>query len=203
MDWAKRIKDYRGLAGVKQQALADALGVDRTTISRWENGREVPALVYRKRILALTPERDEGIVRGLIDTIDNLDGFATLLDSDFRIVRTSRQHQRVMKHDPTELYGRSSEPFWSEQMEKIIRQLGGLRGYRKLGIHRMDLTITRKPYERGARNAVPLMTIGRTSAIGDPREPVCYFTTLRLVEADEAPAGCSILGLDGEIAVAV
>lgn len=199
MDWAKRIKEYRNLTGQKQQALADALGVDRTTISRWETGRDKPALMYRKRLLQLTPERDESIVRGLVDFIDSLDGFATLLDSEFRVLRTTGKHQQLMGHDPAAIYGKSSERYWSAQMERIIAHLGGLKGYRKLGVYRMDLTIARRPSERGSSNTQDLLSVGRTVAIGDPRDPVCHLTTLRLLHEAEAAPGCVIMGLDGQI----
>ena len=203
MIWAARIKDYRSLNGLTQQAMADDFGVDRTTIIRWEKGRDEPALVFRKRILALAPTMSEGVVRGLLDFIDNLDGFATLLDPNFRVLRTTRKHQQMMGYDAAEVYGRPSDRYWSAEMERIIKDVGGLRGYKKLGIHRMDLTLVRQPGERGFVNARPVRSIGRTVAIGDPRNPVCHLTTLRMVE-DTDGIDCAIpviLGVDGPIAL--
>lgn len=181
--------------------MADDFGVDRTTIIRWEKGRDEPALVYRKRILALTPTMNEGVVRGLIDFIDNLDGFATLLDQNFRVMRTTRKHQQMMGYDAAEVYGRPSERYWSAEMERIIKDVGGLRGYRKLGIHRMDLVLVRQPGERGFINTKPVRSVGRTVAIGDPRNPVCHLTTLRLVDDldDSVGTAPTIIGLDGPI----
>lgn len=199
MDWGRRVKEYRARNGITQEALAEDLGVDRTTISRWESGRDEPALMYRKRIMAFTPTYQEGTIRGLIDFIDSLDGMATLLDANFRVLRTTRKHQETLRYDPAELYGKPSERHWSAQMEQIIKSLGGLKGYRKHGVCSMDLVIARQPLEGGYGNAKRIITVGRTVAVGDPRDPVCHLTTLRLVESEEPLPPCTIVGVDGPI----
>jgi transcriptional regulator with XRE-family HTH domain len=200
MDWARRIKDYRSRNGLTQEAFAAHFGVDRTTVSRWENGREQPALVYRKRLQALTLSFSESIVRGLIDHIDGLDSTATLLDGEFRVLRTTRLHQSILKYDPATIYGRSCERYWSHEMEQVIKNLGGLRQFRKLGIYCMDLTIVRQPGEGEFKTNRALASVGRTVAVGDPRDPVAYLTTLRRLEEDViSPVAPVIQSLDGEI----
>lgn len=199
MNWARRIKEYRKLAGLTQEAFAEDFGVDRTTVSRWENGRDEPALVYRKRLLSLTPTRDEGVTSGLIRFIDSLDGYATLLDKDFRVLRTTRLHQRTLGYDPADIYGHNSQRYWSADMEQIINRLGGLRGYRRNGVYMMDLVVTRHAGEGPFNSPRSLVTVGRTVAVGDPRDPVCHLTTLRLVEDEAPPATCVIQSQDGEI----
>ena len=199
MDWARRLKDYRSLNGLTQQALADDFGVDRTTVSRWERGVDEPSLAIRRRIFSLAPTHGEGTIRGLIDFIDSLDGMATLLDADFRVLRTTRRHQQQMGYDPSDLYGRPSERHWSAEMAQIIKQLGGLRGYRRHGVCSMDLVLSREPLEAGYGNRQRLTTVGRTVAIGDPRSPDCHLTTLRLVESAEPLPNCAIMGMDGPI----
>lgn len=42
-DFAARIKALRTEANLTQQGFADLLGVDRTTVARWELGRNEPA----------------------------------------------------------------------------------------------------------------------------------------------------------------
>lgn len=199
MNWAQRIKEFRKLNGLTQQAFAEQFGIDRTSVSRWENGHDEPALVYRRRILALTPTHKEGTIRGLVDFIDGLDGMATLLDTEFRVLRTTRAHQIKMGYDPADLYGQASERFWSAEMERIIKQLGGLRGYRKHGVCSMELALRRQPREGGFGNNAQLVTVGRTVAVGDPRDPACHLTTLRLVETDTPLPPCVIMGLEGPI----
>jgi len=49
-DAAKRIKSIRTQYGLRQQELADRLGVTQITISRWEQGRSTPQPAYWRRI---------------------------------------------------------------------------------------------------------------------------------------------------------
>lgn len=41
--FAARIKSMRKEANLTQQGYADVLGIDRTTVARWELGRNAPA----------------------------------------------------------------------------------------------------------------------------------------------------------------
>lgn len=205
INWAERIKQYRLRNNLTQEAMAQDLGVDRTTIIRWEKGRDAPALMYHKKILSLTPVVEDGVMRGIIDFVDNLDGFATLMDADFRVLRTTRKHQKLMGYNPSDLYGKPSQPYWSEAMDGIIKHVGGLKGYRSNGIQRMDLTLIRKPGEGGFVIDKPLISVGCTVAIGDPRNPICHLTTLRVIESagNECIPPNRIVGLDGEIKLPV
>lgn len=199
LDWGRRIREYRGRSGMTQQALADDLGVDRTTISRWERGRDEPSLSFRRRLMNLTPSYRESVVRGLIDFIDNLDGLATLLDSSFRVLRTTRTHQQLLGYNVADVYGMPSERYWSAEMERIIKHVGGLKGYRQNGIYRMDLTLVRQPGESVFANTDRLISVGCTVAVGDPCDPVCHLTTLRIARPDEAVPPSLVMGLDGPI----
>lgn len=200
-NWAKRISEYRSRNGLTQQALADDLGVDRTTIVRWEKGKDEPALMYRRKILAWAPTVPEGVVRGLIDVVDHMDGFATLLDAQFRVLRTSRKHQQLLGYEGGDIYGLPSERFWSAEMTAIIKQVGGLKGYRKNGIHAMDLALVRRPEDGISLLKRPIASIGRTVAIGDPRDPICHFTTLTVTEDLSNLPPNQVTGLDGPIPI--
>lgn len=197
MDWGKRIKEYRALNGMTQEAFAAHFGIDRTTVSRWERGRDEPSLVFRKRIQAMTLSISESVVRGLIDHIDSLEGFATLLDGKFRVVRTTSAHQALLKYDASDVYGRSSERYWSLEMRKVIASIGGLRSFRTNGIYCLDLTVVRQPRESGFGNERPVASIGRTVAIGDPRDAIAYLTSIRLAEAAPERPSIAIRSLDG------
>lgn len=48
--WARLLRQYRQHNGINQAALAAMLGVDQTTISRWERGRDVPSLKALREI---------------------------------------------------------------------------------------------------------------------------------------------------------
>lgn len=48
--WPRLIRALRQREHLTQQALAELLGVDQTSISRWERGRDLPAFSQRQRI---------------------------------------------------------------------------------------------------------------------------------------------------------
>ena len=48
-----RFKMYRLAAGVSQREIADAIGTTEVTVSRWETGRNVPALEIQEQVARL------------------------------------------------------------------------------------------------------------------------------------------------------
>lgn len=50
MDWSTTVKAARIRHGLKQSALADYLGTDQATISRWERGVTEPTVAMKKHI---------------------------------------------------------------------------------------------------------------------------------------------------------
>ena len=55
------IKDYRLIHGLSQRKLAEVLGVDPTTLARWEKGRSRPGTRMRKRLAEVLGSSDDGI----------------------------------------------------------------------------------------------------------------------------------------------
>ncbi|MHA3916547.1 helix-turn-helix domain-containing protein [Halovulum sp. GXIMD14793] len=49
----KRLRRLRRVAGLKQEALADLLSVNQTSISRWESGAQLPDPAVQQKALAL------------------------------------------------------------------------------------------------------------------------------------------------------
>ncbi len=68
--FGKRLRHLRLAAGLKQDALARQMGVDQTTVSRWESGRQVPVAETQQATLAsLTPPRlDDSALKRLVET---------------------------------------------------------------------------------------------------------------------------------------
>lgn len=59
MSIAEKLKTARISHKLSQQTLADALGVSRTTLSEWENGKAVPPISYLRKyqdLLNLEPK---------------------------------------------------------------------------------------------------------------------------------------------------
>lgn len=57
----QKLRIWRRANGIKQDAMAAALGVSQATVSRWESGRDVPSIEISRRItdLVATRVRDE------------------------------------------------------------------------------------------------------------------------------------------------
>jgi len=58
--WPRLIKSVRSRENLTQTALAAWLGVDQTTVSRWERGQDAPAFRLRQRIRDLYRQRAAG-----------------------------------------------------------------------------------------------------------------------------------------------
>ncbi len=56
-----KLRIWRRSNGIKQEAMAVALGVTQATVSRWENGHDIPSIEIARRIMDLiaTQKRDE------------------------------------------------------------------------------------------------------------------------------------------------
>ncbi|HSV28907.1 MAG TPA: PAS domain-containing protein, partial [Candidatus Omnitrophota bacterium] len=89
MNWAVIVKRVREQHGLKQAAMAELLGVDQATVSRWECGQHIPALSVRNklaRMLAHTNTHNARLDERLADQPDAwvVDGAETLLASAYR-----------------------------------------------------------------------------------------------------------------------
>jgi transcriptional regulator with XRE-family HTH domain len=149
--WPQALKEYRRRRGLTQSALAEVLDVDPTTISRWERGRDRPALGIQRRLksLVLSPPRNvEAALKMLIDTSDTI---AVLFDSRYRLLHSSPKHRGLLRLDTSELYGRPFQSFQSESQAAVLECVGGPNGWFRNGVIKMEGTLLRKAFER-ARN---------------------------------------------------
>ena len=110
MDWPQALKDYRRRHGLTQAALAEILNVDPTTVSRWERGRDQPALSIHRRLRSLVVPLTSDVERALRALIDASDAIAVLFDDKYRLLHSSPKHRLLLRLDAAELYGR---PFQS------------------------------------------------------------------------------------------
>jgi transcriptional regulator with XRE-family HTH domain len=206
MQWGKWIKEYRLRQSLTQEAFAELVGVDRTTVNRWENDIYPPAIVYRERLRELlksimpdpSMHSTDDVVRGIIGYIDRSFGLATLLDPNLRVVRTTKSHQQMSGLDGSEVCGQSSERFWPEAMVRIMKEVGGIKGYRDLGVMHMDLILYRPPSM--APDGTPIgaqISRGHTSAVGKPRSPACFLTEFIVESAGNVAPSCRIQTPDG------
>ena len=61
-DTGRMIRAWRHRSGLTQEALAQALGVTFSTVSRWENGRVRPSSLAWKALLQIAAERGTPLV---------------------------------------------------------------------------------------------------------------------------------------------
>jgi transcriptional regulator with XRE-family HTH domain len=68
--WTRLLRQFRQHNGINQSALAEMLGVDQTTVSRWERGRDIPGLHAQRDIRDLlrreVASRQDMVVRARV-----------------------------------------------------------------------------------------------------------------------------------------
>ena len=187
MDWSRALKAYRCRHVLTQAALAEILNVDPTTVSRWERGRDQPAVGIQRRLRSLmTPAMD--VERALKQLIDTSEAIAVLYDSNYRVLYSSAKHRALLGLDASELYGRSYERFHSETQAALMASLGGTRGWLRNGIASIDYTLMRRAYER-ARNPRAYAQRGTTWTIRDRlNSPLVLGITHEIPIAEYAPS---------------
>ena len=166
MDWPRALRDYRRCHGLTQAALAEILNVDPTTVSRWERGRDQPALGIQRRLRSLVLPRTSEVEHALRLLIDTSDVIAVLYDSNYRILHSSRKHRELLRLDASDLYGVSFRKFESQSQAALMDSIGGPRGWLRNGVATIDFTLVRHAFER-ASNPHPYAQRGAAWTIRD------------------------------------
>src|SRR5262249_23272426 len=107
MDWPQAIRDYRRRHRLTQAALAEILNVDPTTVSRWERGRDQPALGILRRLRSLVIPSTSNVERALRALVDTSNAIAVLFDDSYRLLHSSPRHRALLRLDAAELYNTS------------------------------------------------------------------------------------------------
>ncbi|QGH74812.1 helix-turn-helix protein [Bacteriophage DSS3_MAL1] len=81
MDWGTSIKALRLRQGLKQAALADMLGLDQATVSRWERGASTPTIAVQKQVRRKIEE-----ISGDAPILQDL--FERVVSSPFKVILT-------------------------------------------------------------------------------------------------------------------
>lgn len=78
----EKLRIWRRSNGIKQDAMAAALGVSQATVSRWESGRDIPSIEISRRItdLIATQIRDELAIESRF--IEKLSSVQAIFDID-------------------------------------------------------------------------------------------------------------------------
>lgn len=187
MNWPRALKDYRRRHGLTQSALAEVLDVDPTTVSRWERGRDEPALGIQRRLRSLVVPRATDVEAALKRLIDTSDAIAVLFDSKYRLLYSSASHRALLRLDAAELYGRPFQEFQSQAHVALLESVGGPIGWFRNGVVSMEGTLLRKAFE-GARNPLPSAQRGMAWTIRDGLdEPLVLGITRQIPLAEYRP----------------
>jgi transcriptional regulator with XRE-family HTH domain len=87
-NWKRIITAYRTSRGLKQTALAGILGVNQSTISRWERGIEAPTVAMQRRLRDLLFNGD-GHSLATRNLLHSPISIAEIQDADARILHAS------------------------------------------------------------------------------------------------------------------
>lgn len=123
--FGKRLKRQRAALGLKQEALAVALGVSQTTVSRWESGAQVPEHEMQQRALReLGASRaDDAAIKRLIEGAD----FAVHLvdEASHECLAYSKTRARDWNVSMRSLIGVSLWQFATEEIQQAEAELDG------------------------------------------------------------------------------
>jgi transcriptional regulator with XRE-family HTH domain len=118
-DWTTQLRRFRRLRALKQTALAEMLGVDQATVSRWESGRQAPDLGMQRRLRSLMQHagpRQEVLLKHWINTAI---GYTSLSDENRVVVAASPSFCDFQRIDANEIVGMSLIPAFTEELEQL------------------------------------------------------------------------------------
>lgn len=154
MNWATDMRRFRRLHGIKQVVLAEMLGVDQATVSRWENNKQTPDLAACRRLRDLLWRMNTrvDVDAGLLLAAP----FAarTIVRADNVIIGASRLVFERVKRDQADLLGtdvrRVRQDSHADQLYKDVNKAffaGEIR------------SVTTRHFSAAERNWVELFTI--------------------------------------------
>ena len=188
MDWPQALKEYRRRHALTQAALAEILNVDPTTVSRWERGRDEPALGIQRRLRSLVLPATSDVERALRALIDTSADIAVLFDHKYRLVHSSPRHRELLRLDASELYRRPFQRLQSQSQAALLDSIGGPDGWWRNGVSKMEVSLLRLPFER-ARNPLAYAQQGIAWSIRDGVEqPLVMAITREIPIADYRPS---------------
>ena len=118
-----RLKRVRAAVRLKQHGLADLLGVDQATVSRWENGVQTPgAAVQARDFETLLPFRsDDAALKRLVESSPER---VHLVDEATHVcLAYSNSRAEDWTVGPREMLGVSLWQFATEEIQKAEREL--------------------------------------------------------------------------------
>lgn len=128
-----KLRQWRRMADIKQQRLADILGVTQATISRWEKGGQHPSpFQYRLLHDMMTRNRNLRLDHAITRLVKQSRQRVHLIeDRSHRLLCSSLPRQREWQRDDNELLGQSLWRFATREIaaaEKSLHHMGWHEG---------------------------------------------------------------------------
>jgi transcriptional regulator with XRE-family HTH domain len=118
-DWTTQLRRFRRLRALKQTALAEMLGVDQATVSRWESGRQNPDLGTQRRLRSLMQATGPHQDVLLKHWINSAVGYTSLSDENRVVIAASPSFCEYQRIDASEIVGMSLIPAFTEELESL------------------------------------------------------------------------------------
>ncbi len=163
VDWPEEIRRLRRVKSLKQFALAETLGVDQATVSRWERGKSVPELGMQRRLRGLIWRvvDDEVLIRHAV-TVAASSVFLSNSERIMQAVSVSYSRAHGMRQD--QMPGQCNVGRFGPEGEAIIGRL------RERGFYRGDVAsvsaLCRAPSLSGHRPPVPVRIVFTPVRVG-------------------------------------
>lgn len=127
--FGQKLRHWRRAADIKQQRLADILGVTQATVSRWEKGLQSPAPFQQKLLCdMMTRNRNFRLDQALKRLVSQSGQRVHLIeDRSHRLLCSSGPRQKEWQRDETELLGVSLWRFANREIaaaEKKLHHIG-------------------------------------------------------------------------------
>ena len=127
--FGQKLRHWRRTADIKQQRLADILGVTQATVSRWEKGIQSPAPFQQKLLYDMMTRnhnfRLDQVLKRLV--AQSCQRVHLIEDRSHRLLCSSRPRQQEWRRDEAELLGESLWRFATQEIaaaEKKLHRIG-------------------------------------------------------------------------------
>lgn len=106
---------------MKQAALAELVGVDQATVSRWEGSRQIPDLGMQRRLRDVMRRAESREEMLLTHCINASVGYTVLCDENRIILAASLSFCGIHGMTAAEIIGMSSMPVFTAELEQMLQ----------------------------------------------------------------------------------
>ena len=138
--WPELVKRLRFLSSLKQDELAQQLGVDQGTVSRWERGTYTPDIPVQKRLRDRLHRLEPVIAPAAIEAMPVLAIMYSLHHLGL-VSAASQQMAEIHGMKPEDMRYMNLEPRYSESVRSMHETLYALDGWRSCEIALVRATI--------------------------------------------------------------